>query len=160
MRTQQPRLQVGESAQRVDEAAGPRRPVRPDKGERHRVHGEVAPYEILLDGRAVAYLGQRAGPCVALRAQLRDVEVVRRAIVYRFDRGGAESRLGTHGVTREALSSSDPPRKPTRVTVSGEIDFAGHHARRDVAYGTAHRPQLTALLARGRDGGVEQPPRT
>ena len=132
-------------AQRVDDLAA----ARAGEPERHGVHREISPAQVLLDRCAGLNRGQRAGALVAFPARRGEVE----RVAPRTHGSGAEAR-------EEADLAAEPLRhgRGERVdpTLDGEVDIAQRQAGGTVAHRPADDPQRLAGSLRGIRGGVEQ----
>ena len=149
---QPPRPEVGEAAEGVEQIA----PPRAGESERHRVDGEVAARQVVLDARAEAHLGQRAGPRVAFAPQRREAETVLAAA----HRGRAEARRGVDLAVLAGGVGRRPRERPGGVRVGArerEIEVARRRPPGgEVAERAADRPDLDPARVRRRERGVEQ----
>ena len=124
---QAPGREVLRAAGRVVQA--PALPGR--QGQGHRVHGEVAPAQIVLQARGL-HRGQRAGRLVALATRAREVH--RHAL--RAHRGGAEAVV-QDGLPAQALRQF--ARELLRVALHGQVHVGGRGAADQVADRAAHQ---------------------
>ncbi len=150
-RAQAARGEVLEAAERIEQLAA----SRPRHAEGDGVDAEIAPREILVDRRAGAHLGQRAGPRVALAAQPREVD----PLPAQLDPCGGEARLPMH---RDDLAASVAQPRRRRggegggVPTAGEVQLGRRDAGCEVADRAADGPQFDAQFRGGLGGGVEQ----
>ena len=143
--------EVLEAAERVQQLAAPR----PRHAEGDGVDAEVAPREVLLDRRAGAHLGQRAGPRVALAAQLGEVD----PLPAQLDARSGEARLAVH---RDDLAAhgAEPGRgrggEGGGVRRAGEVQLRRRDACCEITDRAADGPQFDAQVRGGPGGRVEQ----
>ncbi len=137
---QRPLLEVAAAAERIDEPAQVLRRQR----DRHRVQGEVAPEEILADGRSLDRRQRRRG-VVELRPGRDEVDVLGVAV---RDRGGAEL-LVRPDAPSERLR--EPAAERDRVALDRDVDVEPRLAEQDVAHGAADEIHALRPLAERRD---------
>ena len=116
-RAQPARGQVLHPAERVDDLAA----AGAGQAQSHRVHGEVAAREVLLDRRPRPDLRQSAGARVALAPQHREVELTPgQAHRGRAEAGNGPPFAGPRQRSRYLLSQ---PLDGAGVAVHGDIDI-------------------------------------
>ena len=118
---QPPRLEVLARARQPDQLA-----VLEVQGD--RVDGEVAPLEVLAQGRAELNLRQRPRALVALAARAREVE----GHAVELDRGGSEPLVRDD-------TTADAPRDLERVALDHEVELVRLAAQQQVAHGARRR---------------------
>lgn len=121
------------------------------EGEGHRIHGEVTPREVGLDGCPKPHCRQGPRSDIMFSTQRCEVEVPRDPSMGAGDAGSAEARLLV-GATVEG--SGDAPCE-LGGPVGGEVQVADRQPDGEVTDGAADGPQRGVIRLSGGDGGVE-----